>query len=327
MIARHRVEVSTAAALVALGLLLAVRAPAFYQPGHLLDVLLALVPALVVAVGTTLVILTGEIDISVGSVFGVCSVVAGTLAVSGAPLWAVMLCTPLAGAVLGAVNGLLVARLLLPSIVVTLATLVAWRDALRWATEGTWVQGLPANFQWLGLSQSGYPVAAIGIAAAVVGAAAWTLRHVRAGRAVYATGSNAEAARLAGIDVRAVRLWTFTIAGACTGLGALLNAARFSQVPANTGLGLEMQVIAAVVVGGTAITGGRGTVAGTLLGMLLLGTMVPALTFLGASAYWERALQGAIILTAVAADAVRARRHEGAGLPRTHPRGQGQARA
>lgn len=299
-----------ALALLALGLLLAVRAPAFFQPGQLLDVLLALLPALVVAVGATLVVLTGEIDISVGSIFGVCSVVAGVLAVAGVPLWIVVLLTPLVGATLGAINGALVAWLSLPAIVVTLATLVAWRDALRWATQGAWVQGLPANFQWLGLSQAGYPFAAIGTATAVIVVAGWALATLPAGRAVYATGSNAEAARLAGIDVRAVRLWTFTIAGACTGLGALLNAVRFSQIPANTGLGLEMQVIAAVVVGGTAITGGRGTVAGTLLGMLLLGVMGPALTFLGASAYWERALQGAIILAAVGADAWRARRSQ-----------------
>lgn len=308
MLRSHRIEVSTALALTALGMLLAVRAPAFFQPGHLLDVLLALLPVLVVAVGTTLVILSGEIDISVGSVFGVCSVAAGVMAVSGVPLPLVLVLTPLVGAALGAVNGALVAWLSLPSIVVTLAALVAWRDGLRWVTQGAWVQNLPANFQWLGLSQAGYPLAAIGTAVAVLVVAGWALGQWPAGRAVYATGSNAEAARLAGIDTRRVRLWTFTIAGACTGLGALLNAARFNQIPANTGVGLEMQVIAAVVVGGTAITGGRGTIVGTTLGVALLGTMGPALTFLGASAFWERALQGAIILVAVGSDALRAQR-------------------
>lgn len=308
MLARHRIEASMAFALLALGMLLAARAPAFFQPGHLLDVLLGLVPVLVVAVGATLVVLTGEIDISVGSVFGVCSVAAGVMAVSGVPLPLVVLLTPLIGAALGAMNGMLVAWLSLASIVVTLATMVAWRDALRWVTQGAWVQDLPANFQWLGLSQAGYPIAAIGTATAVVFTAGWALGQWPAGRAIYATGSNAEAARLAGIDTRRVRMWTFTLAGACTGLGALLNAARFSQIPANTGLGLEMQVIAAVVVGGTAITGGRGTVVGTTLGVVLLGVMGPALTFLGASAFWERALQGAIILVAVGSDALRARR-------------------
>jgi rhamnose transport system permease protein len=230
------------------------------------------------------------------------------MAVAGVPIPLVALLTPLLGAALGAINGALVASLSLASIVVTLATMVAWRDALRWLTQGAWVQDLPPGFQWLGLSQSTYPLAAIATVALVLIAAAWSLRRLPAGRAIYATGSNAHAAWLAGISIRRVRFWTFTIAGACTGLAALLNSVRFSQIPANTGLGLEMQVIAAVVVGGTAITGGRGTIVGTLLGVALLGAMGPALTFLGASAFWERALQGAIILAAVGTDAIRARR-------------------
>ena len=308
MLARHRIEVSIGLALLALAALLVVRAPAFFQAGNLLDVLLATLPVLIAAVGATLVILTGEIDISVGSVFAVCSVAAGVMAVAGLPIPLVALLTPLIGAALGAINGGLVASLSLASIVVTLATMVAWRDALRWLTQGAWVQNLPPGFQWLGLSQGSYPVAAIAVATLVLLAAAWSLRRLPAGRAVYATGSNAQAAWLAGISVGRVRFWTFTIAGACTGLAALLNAVRFSQIPANSGIGLEMQVIAAVVVGGTAITGGRGTIVGTLLGVALLGAMGPALTFLGASAFWERALQGVIILVAVGSDAIRARR-------------------
>lgn len=312
MLDRHRIEVSIALALAALATLLVVRAPGFFATGNLLDVLIATLPVLVVAAGATLVILTGEIDISVGSIFAVCSVSAGVMAVAGVPMPVVLLVTPLLGAALGAVNGALVAWLALPSIVVTLATMVAWRDALRWTTQGAWVQNLPPGFQWLGLSQAAYPIAAIGVTMALLVVTAWILAQLPAGRAIYATGSNAEAARLAGIDPRRVRFWTFTAAGACTGLAALLNAARFSQIPPNTGLGLEMQVIAAVVVGGTAITGGRGTLLGTMLGVVLLGAMGPALTFLGVSAFWERALQGAIILVAVGADALRARRRSAA---------------
>jgi rhamnose transport system permease protein len=308
MLERHRIELSIALALAALAAVLVLRAPAFFQAGNLLDVLLATLPVLILAVGATLVILTGEIDISVGSVFAVCSVSAGAMAVAGVPLSIVALMTPLIGAALGAINGGLVAALSLPSIVVTLATMVTWRDGLRWITQGAWVQGLPPGFQWLGLSQDTYPVAAIAIATALVAVCGWGLAQLPAGRAIYATGPNAEAARLAGIDARRVRFWTFAVAGACTGLAALLNAVRFNQIPANTGLGLEMQVIAAVVVGGSAITGGRGTLVGTVLGVALLGAMGPALTFLGASAFWERAIQGAIILVAVGADAIRARR-------------------
>jgi rhamnose transport system permease protein len=131
------------------------------------------------------------------------------------------------------------------------------------------------------------------------------MRHLAAGRAVYATGSDVDAARLAGFNTSLIKLTVFASAGALTGLAALLNAVRFNQIPSNAGIGLEMKVIAAVVVGGAAIRGGRATFSGTLLGVILLAMIGPALVFLGVSAYWERAIQGGIILAAVMADAVR----------------------
>ena len=295
----HRIESALAAVLVTAGAVLWALAPAFFSAGNLLDMLLATLPVLIVAIGATLVILIGEIDISVGSAFAIASVVAGQLAVWKVPMPVVMLLTIMTGAAIGAANGGLVSTLRLPSIVVTLATMVALRDGLRWITQGAWVENLPPGFQFLGVGQSRYPLVALGITVAVLAIAAWALRYLPAGRAVYATGSSADAARLAGIPVTAVRFWVFVIAGACTGLAALLNAVRFNQIPANAGLGLEMQVIAAVVVGGTAITGGRGTLMGTVLGVALLGGIGPALTFLSASPYWERALQGAIVLIAI----------------------------
>jgi len=218
------------------------------------------------------------------------------------------------GALAGSVSGSLVAYVRLPSIVVTLAMMIVVRDALRWTTQGVWVQDLPSDFQWMGLSQAAYPFAAGALAAAIVVALGWILRYTAAGRVMYATGSSRDAARLAGVNTRLVTLSAFATLGALTGLAAVMNAMRFNQVPANTGLGLELKVIAAVVVGGTAITGGRGTLAGTVLGVVLLGAIGPALTFLGVSAYWERAIQGAIILVAVAADAPLRRTHTHAAL-------------
>jgi rhamnose transport system permease protein len=304
---RHRREVSVAIAIAALGAVLAVVAPGYFSRENLGDLFLANLPVLIVALGATLVILTGEIDISVGSVFAICGVTAGVLAKSGLPMPLVALGACAAGAALGALNGSLVAYVRLPSIVVTLATMVALRDALRWTTQGAWVQDLPPRFQWLGLTQAAYPVLACAIAVILQAALSWGMRNVAAGRAVYATGSNQDAARLAGFDTAFVKFAVFAAAGAFTGLAALLNSVRFNQIPSNAGIGLEMKVIAAVVVGGAAIRGGRGSLAGTLLGVVLLGAIGPALTFLGVSAYWERALQGGIILTAVAVDALRDR--------------------
>jgi rhamnose transport system permease protein len=318
MLERWRREISVAIAILALMAVLAFIAPGFFSPENQSDLVLANMPVLIVALGMTLIILSGEIDISVGSQFAICSVAAGLFAKMGlpAPLAGVAAC--LAGAAMGAVNGALVAWVRIPSIVVTLATMVALRDALRWATEGAWVQDLPPGFQWFGLSQTGSRVVTIAIAAALVVAAAWALRHTAAGRAVYATGSDKNAMHLAGIDPARVVFWVFVITGALSGCAAFLNSVRFSQIPANAGINLEMKVIAAVVVGGASITGGRGTIAGTTLGVILLGDIGPALTFLGVSAYWERAIQGAIILAAVAIDALRGRAGRYAGKLAAH---------
>ena len=299
-------EVSVAIAIGVLALVLAVMAPAYFALDNLRDLFVANVPVLIIAIGMTLVILTGQIDISIGSVFAVCGVSAGLLAKEGLPVPLVVVAAALIGGALGAINGALVAYARIPAIVVTLAAMVAWRDGLRWVTQGAWVDALPQAFQWLGTGQVAYPFVLAAVVAVLFVAAAWTLGQLGAGRAVYATGSNREAARLAGLDTALVIFSVFAILGALTGIAAVLNAARFNQIPANSGLGLEMKVIAAVLVGGTAIAGGRGSVLGTVLGVVLLGAIGPALTFLAVSAYWERAIQGAIILLAVGVDAARA---------------------
>jgi rhamnose transport system permease protein len=305
MPALPRREASVAIAIIVLGAVLGLVAPGFFARDNLADLFLANMPVLIAALGMTLVILTGHIDISVGSLFAICAVASGLLSKAGLPLPLVALAVCAIGALLGSANGALVAWVRIPSIVVTLATMVAWRDGLRWATEGAWIQDLPAGYQWLGTTARVYPLMVTAIVIALQLGFSWALRNLAAGRAVYATGSSPDAARLAGIQTATVTFVVFALGGALTGLAALLNSVRFNQIPSNTGLGLELKVIAAVVVGGTAITGGRGSATGTLLGVILLGAIGPALTFLGVSAYWERAIQGAIILTAVAVDAVR----------------------
>lgn len=293
-----RREWSIAGLIALLAAILAAFAPAFFAAANLRDMAMATVPVAMTALGAMLVILTGHIDISIGSQFAACSVAAALLAKLGLPLPAAAAGAAMLGAGFGAVNGLLVARAGIPSIVVTLAAMVALRDALRWTTEGAWVQDLPRNFQWFGWSRDSSDAFALAVTALLGAAAAWGLRNLRAGRAVYATGSCEEAARILGIPTRTVVFSVFAIAGALTGTAAFLNAVRFHQVPSNSGVGLELQAIAAVIVGGTSITGGRGTIAGTLLGVVLLAMTGPALSFLGVSAYWERAIHGSIILGA-----------------------------
>jgi rhamnose transport system permease protein len=301
---RYRREVSVAAAYAALLLVLAVAAPRFFRPDHLRDIAVSKASVLVAAVGMTLVILCRHIDISIGSIFSICGVVAGLLSRAGLNIAIVVVGTLVAGSSLGAVNGVLVARMGLPSIVVTLATLVIWRESLRYAREGEFVRNLPPGFQWFGVGQGVGQWLCVAIALCVFVAFAWGLRYLSIGRAIYATGSDPEAARLAGIQPHRVVFGVFVATGMLAGLAALLNAVRFADIDPNAGTGLELQVIAAVVVGGVAISGGRGSLAGSLIGVALLGSIGPALVFLRAEPQWEKAIQGLVILLAVASDAL-----------------------
>ena len=304
---RHFRELSVAAPLVVVLAVLAVLAPAFFQPQPLLSLLTREAPTLIVACGMALVIITRQIDISVGSMFAVCGVCAGLLAAAKLPLALVLPASVALGAALGAVNGALVAGLRLPSIVVTLATMVTWREALRWQQQGAFVN-LPDGVQWFGLSQIAGQWTLIAVALAVLITLGFATKHLALGRFIYAVGSDAEAARLAGLRPQLTTFGVFVFMGALTGLAAMMNVVQSPQVDPKSGTGLELKAIAAVVVGGVAISGGRGKLWGVFAGLLLLATIAPALTHLHVEAYWEKAIQGAIILLAVVADGVRSRK-------------------
>jgi len=300
-------ELSVLGALLAILLGLAIFAPAFYQPQPLLSLLTREAPTLVVACGMTLVIVCRQIDISVGSIFSVCSVCAGLLAARGWPLLLVLPTSVALGAVFGAFNGVLVAGLRLPSIVVTLATMVTLRQGLNLVRQGEFVN-LPEGIQWFGLGQTAGQLVLVIAAVVILILLALAMRHLAAGRFVYAVGTDAEAARLAGIRPQLVTFLVFVSIGALTGLAAMMNLAQSPQVQPLTGNGLELKVIAAVVVGGVAISGGRGNLWGAFAGLLLLACISPALTHLRIEAYWEKAIQGTIILLAVVADGLRSRK-------------------
>lgn len=306
-LSRYFREISVASSLLLLLLTLALFAPAFFSPQPLLSRLTREAPALVVACGMALVIISRQIDISVGSQFSVCSVCAGLLAASGWPIPLVLLASIAIGALLGAFNGLFIAGLRLPSIVVTLATMVILRESLRLARQGQFVN-LPDSLQWFGLSQKSGQLLLIAISLLLLVVLLFMLKYIAAGRFIYAVGSDAEAARLAGIHPQLVTFLVFVFTGALVGLASVMNIVQSPQVDPNSGSGLELKVIAAAVVGGVAVSGGRGNLIGVFLGLLLLGCINPALIYLRIEAYWEKAIQGAIILLAVVADGLRNRR-------------------
>jgi rhamnose transport system permease protein len=288
-------------ALVLLLAALGILAPNFFDGSPFVSRLASQMPALVAAVAVALVMITRQIDISIGAQFSVCGVVVGLAASAGLPVGLAVVVGVFCGALMGAINGALVAFLGLPSIVVTLATMVTWQEALRLWRKGRLVD-LPEGVQWFGLSQGAGQAVVIALALLVVVVAGLILKHTAAGRFLYATGSDGEAARLAGIRPRAVTWGAFLAMGVLVGLAAALNLAQSPQVQPNGGDGLELKAIAAAVVGGVAISGGRGTVLGVLLGMMLLANVNPALTHFHQPPYWEKAIQGLVILLAVAAD-------------------------
>lgn len=300
-VGRYKRELSVASAYGLMLLVLAILRPDFFA-GRFAVSWVSAAPVLVAAIGMTLIILARHIDISIGAQVSICAMTAALAAKAGCPMILAVALAVLAGALMGALNGVLVAWLKYPSIVATLATSVILQYGLKWARQGQAVYGLPDSFQWFGADQTSGRLLLIALAAVILGLFAFGMRYIAAGRAVYAVGADENAARLAGLRPAHIVFWVFVLMGALSGVAAVLSSVRFAQVDPGVGLGLELQVIAAVVVGGTAISGGRGTLFGTLAGVALLGTIGAALGFLTDQAYWDRAVQGAIILAAVASD-------------------------
>jgi rhamnose transport system permease protein len=302
VIARLRRELALSGVLVALLAVVALAAPGFFAAGNLRNLLVDALPLLVAATGMTLLMLAGQIDISIGAQFAVCGVVLGLTSAAGLPPIVSIPATLASGVLLGAINGFCVARLRIPAVIVTLASMAVWRGALRWWSGGQWIQGLPESFRWFGMSQSSGQLVFVAAACALFSLAALGLYSTSAGRTLPAVGCDAHAARLSGIRPERVVFSAFVLMGTLTAAAALLNFPRYPAVEIESGLGFELEVIACVVVGGTAIQGGRGTLLGTLLGVLLLSAIGTVLVFLRADPAWERAIQGAIILVAVALD-------------------------
>ena len=293
----------------ALALLIAVTAilePRFIETSSLRNLALNASILAILAVGQTLVIVTRNVDLSTGAVLGLSAFLAGDLlqAHPGMALPVVFLLGIALGAACGLFNGILVTWGRVPALVVTLGTLYAFRGLAFLWTDGRQVNAetLPDAFLNLGSdSIAGVPILVL-IAVVIVAAVGQWLRDFRPGRELYAIGSNPEGARLAGLRADRRVLIAFVLAGALSGLGGVLFTARFGTVDATAGVGYELTVIAAAVVGGVAIFGGTGSVYGAALGALLLGTITSSLIVLRVEAFWQQAAIGALLLLAIALD-------------------------
>jgi rhamnose transport system permease protein len=265
----------------------------------------------VAAIGMTMIILCGHIDISIGAALGVCATVAGKLAVAGVPLAVVFPATILAGGIIGLINGLLVAYGRIPAIVTTLGMASILKGSLILSTGGRWIYGLPPGFSISRTSLFGIPVPIFTLILFGVAFALW-LKYSAKGRELYAVGGNAEAARLSGISERQVTIQVFVMNGLLVGLAAILYATNFTAIQSNVAPGFELTVITAAVIGGVSILGGTGNVVGALLGALLLQTIGTALVFLHIRAEWFLTVQGSLILLTILLDVFRRRQTSGA---------------
>ena len=303
-----------APALLFLGALLvvfSVTADRFLSPSNLEAIVVQVAVLGIIALGVNQVVLCGEIDISVGSMLGLCAVAVGTVAQGSGGLVLPLLAGILVGTAAGALNGVLVTLGRIPSIIVTLGMLYALRGLVLLVTGGTWITNVPDATRVLGLSSFlgvGLPAFVLVLVFVVVSLLA---RHSVWGRDVLAVGGNRRAARLAGLAVDRTRFWSFVLVGALTGLAATIFVGRTGSVQTNSGEGLELQVVAAVVIGGTSIAGGRGSPLAALTGAVLIGVILNGMILVGVPGLWQSAVLGALILLAVCTDALR-RRYLGA---------------
>jgi putative xylitol transport system permease protein len=258
----------------------------------------------ILAIGVTFVILTKGIDLSVGAVLALAGAVAASSAVTPDPMFigVAVICALITGAIMGAVNGVLIARLGIPAFVVTLGMLSAARGLTFIYTDGRPISNLSPAFLWFGSGTIlGIPVPILVLA--IVFAICWfVLQHTTFGRYVYAVGGSAKAAKTSGIRTERIVMTSYIVSGLLAGLAGLLLTARTTAALPQAGVAYELDAIAAVVIGGTSLSGGRGTLVGTLFGALIIGTINNGLDLLGVSAYYQQVVKGVIIVCAVLLD-------------------------
>ncbi len=293
--------------LIAICIIFSIVTPSFLSPGNLINVIRQASINIVLATGMTFVILTGGIDLSVGSILGVTAVVGVLVSlIPGVGLLAVPAAL-IAGVCLGLLNGALIAYLGLPPFIVTLGSYTGLRGVAYLVANGTTVINRNLNFAWIGNNYLG-PIPWLVLIALLTVVASWfVLRRTVLGRHIYAVGGNIRAARLTGIKVSRVLLFVYGVSGLLSGLGGIMSASRLYSATGMLGQGYELDAIAAVILGGTSFTGGIGTIWGTLLGALIIALLNNGLTLMNVSFFWQLVVKGLVIIIAVTIDKVRTR--------------------
>ncbi|WP_159879864.1 MULTISPECIES: ribose ABC transporter permease [Aquitalea] len=291
-------------ALVLVSVGLAVLSPDFLTVANLLNVMRQVSINALIAFGMTLVILLGGIDLSVGSILALSSVGIATLIQAGvSPLLATLLGV-IGGGLMGLFNGLVVSKGKVAPFIATLASMTILRGLALVVSGGSPITGFNSDlFSMLG---GGYVAGLVPIPVVwmliMFGLFAFLLKKTVFGRHVYATGGNEEAARLSGVKVDQIKLWVYTVSGAMSAMAGVVLTSRLNSAQPTAGSGYELDAIAAVVLGGTSLTGGRGWIFGTLMGALLIGVLNNGLNLLGVSSFYQQVIKGVVILLAVLID-------------------------
>ena len=282
-----------------LGLGLSLLSDRFLTGANQINILRQATISGIVAIGMTLVILTAGIDLSVGSILALSAVITADLLKQGMPVLLAIFIALGIGALMGMVNGLIIARGKIPPFIATLGMLTVGRGLTLMYTQGKPFTGLPETFRFIGTASIGPIPMPIVIAAALFTLVAVILSRTRFGEYVYLIGDNPVAARLAGVNTSRMIVFVYMISGMCAALAGLILIARLDSAQPVIGVGYEFSAIAAVVVGGTSFSGGEGTLFGTLLGTLLIETLSNGLNLLNVSQLWEQVIKGAVIALAL----------------------------
>lgn len=290
---------------------LCVVASGFASVNNIMSILNRFSYILIAAIGMNIIMITGNIDVSFGGVISVMCILMAFIGKTGAPIYVFMPAAMICGAILCTINALLITKLKIPAIVATLATTQIYAGALPLVVEGS-IYDLPATFTWLAFEAKlfGYVPLSVVMALILLVIALLFMKYSRFFKSLYAIGNNAKGARLAGINVDRTIILTYAIGGALLGIAAAIIGTAGQRVTTTMGAGMEMTFIAAVVVGGTSVTGGSGSILGTAFGALLLSIISPALYYLGISDSWSTAVMGAIIILAVAVGSTKSIRHK-----------------
>lgn len=281
--------------------------PAFLSPVNAGNVANQLVFVLLLTLGMTVVLITGGIDLSVGSVMGLSAGVGAYTIIHGAPLILGLLAAVATGAILGLINGLVITRLGLPDFIATLAMLGVARGLLFLGTGGVPIIGymLPEYYVVSGLEQPlGFVTVPIIIAVVSVVVVALVLKFTRFGRHAYGVGSNPHAAVLSGVPVKRVKVTAYIMSGLFAGIAGMILAGRTTTVAPTMGIGYEIPAIAAAIIGGAALAGGRGSVVGAVIGALVIGITANAINIAGISSSWQQVVIGGVLLLAVMFDRI-----------------------